>query len=108
MDAIFLVGVYRLNSVLLAQLKEHRRRLVPAGRSTNKQRNIELLQAVAQRAQIAQPEVYLAWRIVMGQPLLGADQVYGQGGAAFGSGAQGGVVVVAQVGAQPDQLHIIS
>ena len=107
-DTVFLIGVNRLDTVLPAQLKEHRRGLVPGGRGTNQQRNIELLQAVAQGAQVAQPEVDLARRIVMGQPLLGADQVYGQGGAAFGSGAQGGVVVVAQVGAQPDQLHVIS
>ena len=92
MDAVFLIGVYRLDTVLPAQLKKYRRGLVPGGRGTNQQRNIELLQAVAQGAQVAQPEVDLARRIVMGQPLFGADQVHGQGGAAFGGGAQGGVV----------------
>ncbi|MNH09679.1 hypothetical protein D3C76_1449670 [compost metagenome] len=72
---------------------------------TDQQGNVQLRQRCAQALQVAQPEVDLARRIVMVQPLPGAEQPYREGRAVFAGRCQRGVVEYAQVAAQPDQLH---
>ncbi len=59
----------------------------------DQQGNIQRAKAGAQFAQVAQPEVHFARRIVMGQPLFGRDQVNGRDRAPLARGGQGGVVM---------------
>ena len=98
-DPVFLVDVHGINAQLLAQLQQHGGGLIPGVGGADKQRDVQPLQAVAQDAQVAQPEIDFAGRVVVRQPLLRADQVHGHGRAALGTGAQGGVVMLAQIAA---------
>ena len=105
-DAVFLVDVYRLDRQLPTQLAEHGGRLVPGRGRADQQGNIQCAEGLAQVLQVAQPEVDLARCVVVGQPLLRGNQVYGRHRAALARSEQGGVVMQAQVGAQPDQMHL--
>jgi len=104
-DAVLLVDVYRFDLQLLAQLEQHLWRLMPVGGGTDQQGYVQFAQRVAEHGQVAQPEIHLARGIVVLQPLLRAQQVDGHARATASSGRERGVVVQAQVAAQPDQLH---
>ena len=104
-DAIFFVDVHSLNIQLHTKFEQHRRGLIPMIGGTQQQRDVQLAQATAQLTQVAQPEVDLARGVVMFQPLLRAQQIHGNRRAARCGGREGGVVMLAQVAAQPDQLH---
>ncbi|MNN60635.1 hypothetical protein D3C81_1758290 [compost metagenome] len=106
MDAIFFVDVDGFNLQLPTELEQFRWGLIPMRGSTDQQRNIQRGEAFAQLIEVAQPEVDLARRIVMFQPLLRTQQVHGDRRAARCGGREGGVVMLAQVAAQPDQLHV--
>src|SRR5450830_1735289 len=84
----------------------HSWRLVPGRGRADQQGNIQRAEGLAQVLQVAQPEVDFARCIIMGQPLLRGNQVHGRHRAALARGGQGGVVMQAQVGAQPDQMHL--
>ncbi len=92
-NAVLLVDVQRLHRQRPAQFAEHSGRLIPSGRRTDQQRDVQLAQGLAQVLQVAQPEVDFARSIIVGQPLLRRDQVHGGDRATLARGGQGGVVV---------------
>ncbi|MNN37395.1 hypothetical protein D3C81_1513430 [compost metagenome] len=105
MDAVFVVEVQCVDLQLPAQVEQYRWRLIPARGRADQQGNIQLTQFMAQLRQIAQPEIHFAGGVVMLQPLLGTQQIHRHTRSASGGGREGGVVMQAQVAAQPDQLH---
>ncbi|CRM85245.1 hypothetical protein [Pseudomonas sp. 22 E 5] len=106
MNAVFLVDVHRVHRQFPAQFAQHGGRLVPGVGGANQQGNVQFAKGLAQVFEVAQPEIDFAGRIIMVQPLLRRDQVHGDNRAALAGGGEGGVVVQAQVGAQPDQMHL--
>ncbi|MDT4870007.1 hypothetical protein FQZ97_1050650 [compost metagenome] len=100
-DAVFLVDLNAANLQLLAELGDYPRRRTPVVGLTHQQGHVEGAQFAAQFTQVAQPEIDLARRIVMGLPLPGAEQEQGDRRPGRHGRGQGAVVVHAQVGAQP-------
>lgn len=99
----FGVGVDRRDPVFAAEPRQRIGHLVPGIHGQQLQGNAEPGQVARQRAQVAQPEVDLGRGVAMQAPLARRGNEQGGGGAFSGRGRQGGVVVQAQVGAQPDQ-----
>ncbi len=105
-DAVLLVDVDGADVVLVADLGELGGGVAPVRAVAYQQRHVEPGQRALQLGQVAQPEVHLAWRVVVALPLLRSDQVQGDGRATQHGLAEGGVVLGAQVSAQPHQsLH---
>ena len=92
-NAVFLVDVHRRHRQFAAQLAQCGGRLVPSCGVADQQGNVQLAKGCTQFAQVTQPEVHFARRIVMGQPLFRRDQVNGRDRAPLARGGQGGVVV---------------
>ncbi|MNP40242.1 hypothetical protein D3C76_1338680 [compost metagenome] len=98
--------MHRVDLQLPAQLEQHGRSVIPAGSIADQQGNVQLAQRATQRLQVAQPEVHFAGGVVMFTPLLRTQQKHRHSRATGCRGREGGVVMQAQVAAQPDQLHV--
>ncbi|MNS95829.1 hypothetical protein D3C72_1301010 [compost metagenome] len=102
-DRPFGIGVDLCDRVRLAEAGNGFGCLAPVVDGQQLERNAQPGQVLGQLAQVAQPEVHLRGRIAMQAPLAGRRQEERGDGAGFGGRGQGGVVVHAQVGAQPEQ-----
>lgn len=90
---VFLVDVYRVDFQLPAQIEQNLGCFIPARCLADQQRNVQFAQHTAQLAQVAQPEIHFAWRIVVLSPLLRAQQIHRDARAEGCRGRKGGVVV---------------
>ncbi|MNL26505.1 hypothetical protein D3C87_1480330 [compost metagenome] len=105
-DAVFLIEVHGLDVQRATKIQQHFRRFIPARGLADQQRNVQLAQRVLQFVEVAHPEVDFARGVVVVQPLLRTQQIHRHTRANRCGGREGGVVVYAQITAQPDQLHV--
>lgn len=102
---VFLVDVYRADSQLPTEPADDFRGLPPVAAVAHQQRDVQRGELALQLAQVAQPEVDLAGRIVVFPPLRRAEQVESQARAPIGGGEERAVIGGSQVAAKPDQVH---
>ncbi|SVJ70643.1 Uncharacterised protein [Klebsiella pneumoniae] len=102
---VFLVDVYRADSQLPTEPADDFRGLPPVAAVAHQQRDVQRGELALQLAQVAQPEVDLAGRIVVFPPLRRAEQVESHARAPIGGGEERAVIGGSQVAAKPDQVH---
>ncbi|MCY1404317.1 hypothetical protein D9M71_195230 [compost metagenome] len=92
-DAIFLVHLHRADIEIAAEVAHYTRRIGPGIGLADQQRHVQPIERPGQLRQVAQPEVHLGRRVVMGPPLAGADEVEGDGRTGGEGSVQGCVVL---------------
>ena len=103
-DAVFGVHLHGTYLQLLAEGEEQLANVLPVLDLANQQWYAEGVELVAQRLQVAQPEIDLVWRVVVRLPLGRAQHIQGYGRAIGHGGVECRVIGSAQVIAQPVEL----